>query len=51
MTVSAISAQVAGLSSADFSGAAQAAALSEESAQLEALGADESVGQNVNTTA
>lgn len=52
MTVSAISAQIVGLSSADFSEAAQAAAaVSEESAQLEALGSDESVGKNVNTTA
>lgn len=52
MDITAISAQVAGLSSANFSGASQAAAAaSEESAQLEALSNDEAVGQNVNTSA
>lgn len=52
MDISAISSGLTGLSSIDFSGASQAAAaLSEESSQMESLGADEAVGQTVDVSA
>lgn len=52
MQLSSISAQVVGLSSADFSGAAQAAvAIAQDASQMESVAAGESVGQTVDTTA
>lgn len=52
MNISSISTGLTGLSSIDFSGATQAAAaLTEESAQMESLGGDEALGQTVDASA